>query len=734
MDMTLAKFPTASPITHRPRDSVAQFFGDADFTQQLLILGELSPLKSPSRSPKVQSPIKQAQSPTPLQKFKALPLNSPTGPRSTVDSFFASPRPAVSSNLRYSVSASDIAESPEQQVSQPPRRDSVATFFGNKQMYANSPVKFNTPVRASRRDSVANFFRSSQTTASPEAMSSQAMETSMDAFASSQSVDMSLETESIDHSDDANVSMDMITGTASANMSDAMDMTHVQFSQSTCVLSGSDMDSMPRSSSWSTQESMSRSGSFEQQSSQEDTISKFFNHEGERPEQPEVDAVSDYAFDMGTPKATLDTAFSAAGKGSARGKRLSMVTPKAASKRNTPVKQSAGKTMPMRTPTASSKPPSRTPTKIPSARKATPKNAIDKQESFERTPTAAQPQSPMTRSRTRNLSSPALPSQASAKSTKSRNSRKSIGGRGLFETPPQMLNEHVAEAAEQSDYDDDALDNVSPIRDFRDSVQDLAQEEYDAPEESVLVEGELLNENEFNQPQDDESQQEDLNENADSPDHLDDNSEKNNIDLMDEHLSVVDDSFCQENFGVFEEQVEIEDLDQFLSVTGLLIADVSIPEFPEPVTLDYPASELDYLKAAVTTWPEYSLFEWGCKELIKYIETGKEEIELSKQEIQMEAPLVFVEYSQGTAQEREELVHSMKQLEDACFQQAKSQFLDWKTHFVEAHETPLYANLESLQSDEQVIDEELKRVSGTLEEIRQTHGDLDGDVKALIAL
>ena len=76
-------------------------------------------------------------------------------------------------------------------------------------------------------------------------------------------------------------------------------------------------------------------------------------------------------------------------------------------------------------------------------------------------------------------------------------------------------------------------------------------------------------------------------------------------------------------------------------------------------------SDEEYAKAAGVWFPELEIYEFvrhhllsfkGCKELSQYVEEGRVAIKARASEIAISIPLIFYEFSEGTAEERNELI------------------------------------------------------------------------------
>ena len=156
---------------------------------------------------------------------------------------------------------------------------------------------------------------------------------------------------------------------------------------------------------------------------------------------------------------------------------------------------------------------------------------------------------------------------------------------------------------------------------------------------------------------------------------------------MDEELDMVEDSFSQDpvqskpDFADELESVKVETLEEFLKVTGTHF----LPHVPTSfrretnsfaiengtaikylyyilgilsnrnAAVDVPTI-LDYAKAATLWFSELEIYEFGCKELSQYIESGKASLKAREDEIMANTPLIFYEFSEGTEEERKELM------------------------------------------------------------------------------
>eukprot|EP00842_Homolaphlyctis_polyrhiza_P005392 jgi/Hompol1/5854/HPOL_001025-RA len=128
--------------------------------------------------------------------------------------------------------------------------------------------------------------------------------------------------------------------------------------------------------------------------------------------------------------------------------------------------------------------------------------------------------------------------------------------------------------------------------------------------------------------------------------------------LIDEHLSVVDSSFYQEPL-LEAPPLQIATLADFLAHTGIEFHDKLAAQLRRDTTafITGPSvpTDLDYVKAASIHLPELEIYEFGCRELAQYIAEGRESIEAVEAEVEVTAPLIFLEFAEGTLEEREEI-------------------------------------------------------------------------------
>ena len=63
----------------------------------------------------------------------------------------------------------------------------------------------------------------------------------------------------------------------------------------------------------------------------------------------------------------------------------------------------------------------------------------------------------------------------------------------------------------------------------------------------------------------------------------------------------------------------------------------------------------DYIKATAIWFPELELKEFGCEELCKVNDVLKVNLQELQEDIKVNIPLIFYEYSEGTVAEKNEL-------------------------------------------------------------------------------
>lgn len=146
--------------------------------------------------------------------------------------------------------------------------------------------------------------------------------------------------------------------------------------------------------------------------------------------------------------------------------------------------------------------------------------------------------------------------------------------------------------------------------------------------------------------------------------------------LMDEELSMVDNSFSQEEATasvpppttteILAPLEQITTLEEFMKATGTqYMAEVptSFRRETNAFALDAATpTHADYAKAASVWFPELEIYEFGCKELSQYIEEGSATQKEREAEIAASTPIIFYEVIEGTDEEKKDLIVSFDEI------------------------------------------------------------------------
>lgn len=111
---------------------------------------------------------------------------------------------------------------------------------------------------------------------------------------------------------------------------------------------------------------------------------------------------------------------------------------------------------------------------------------------------------------------------------------------------------------------------------------------------------------------------------------------------------------------------------------------------------------IDFVKAEIANCYHETYYN-GCEELMNTIVELKSTISEFEQDIAENSPLVFVEFSEGTDCDRDEIVANTKQTFDTCFLEAKADWRNWKGMILERLYTMLESRLDLVSADRAVV-------------------------------
>ncbi|KAI8928279.1 Spc7 kinetochore protein-domain-containing protein [Entophlyctis helioformis] len=215
-------------------------------------------------------------------------------------------------------------------------------------------------------------------------------------------------------------------------------------------------------------------------------------------------------------------------------------------------------------------------------------------------------------------------------------------------------------------------------------------------------------------------------------------------DLMDEHLSVVDGSFYQEAFdddqpepashaanandqmplGSLDkaktarthpmadqhEDLQIVTLKDFLTRTGIDFMDGLTTRLRRETNkfLTRASAEpmlVEYAKAACIHFPELEIYEFGCRELTQYVAEGKAGLEEIEAEVINDMPMVFIEYAEGTPEERDEIASNLRISKSFAKLESKQAWYTWRDELIKPLQDALEENRKRLMRDKRFLDE-----------------------------
>jgi hypothetical protein len=306
---------------------------------------------------------------------------------------------------------------------------------------------------------------------------------------------------------------------------------------------------------------------------------------------------------------------------------------------------------------------------------------------------------------------PESPSQSPAR--RSARKRKSVGG-NLLQTLQEIQNEFADDSFQKE------LDEIEvPDSPF---AKKIKPENEELPDDSLINEEPL--EEMLNQEPIDSFLADDFGVSAASLDQIlpsqvetendavtsQENGDAEN--LMDQsHLSIMDTSMVQDAPILEEPTQEIKTLDQFLAATGLQFAsvqEISAVENHGFVADESLAGQLEYQLLSF----EEECYIHGSEELEKTIEQLQSTIQGFKQDMDENPPLLFDEFSQGTALERDETLANLDRSQKYCLLEARADWYPWKQLLFDRM-------FQNVQSHYEKVEKDYETVAPLLEQFRQ---------------
>ncbi|TPX58546.1 hypothetical protein SpCBS45565_g07957 [Spizellomyces sp. 'palustris'] len=186
-------------------------------------------------------------------------------------------------------------------------------------------------------------------------------------------------------------------------------------------------------------------------------------------------------------------------------------------------------------------------------------------------------------------------------------------------------------------------------------------------------------------------------------------------DLMNEHLSMLDDSLMEE-----AEPNAVATVKEFLQATGIYFQDNLTTSFRRETNAYLRTSEqptdIDYYKAALLWSSELDTYEFGCKELQKYIEDIREELIQIEEDAEANVPPIFFDVVDGTSEERALIQRQLKATRSITRAEAKESWHVWRANLLNNLSEDFTCNLERLEKDERIIQKFADRTADMMTE------------------
>ena len=181
-------------------------------------------------------------------------------------------------------------------------------------------------------------------------------------------------------------------------------------------------------------------------------------------------------------------------------------------------------------------------------------------------------------------------------------------------------------------------------------------------------------------------------------------------DLMDEHLSVVDGSFCQDEHLTEDFQPSsIASIDAFLQLTKIEffcgLETSFIRETSKFLTQESEATSLDYIVSMVLHYPDMEIYDYGCKELTNYIEEGRLALDAIEKDAAELQPMIFGELEEAPQEEREDMLAQLRHTAKFCRLEAKQSWYQWRMSLSKTAEPALEENKKRFIKDHVYLQE-----------------------------
>jgi hypothetical protein len=182
--------------------------------------------------------------------------------------------------------------------------------------------------------------------------------------------------------------------------------------------------------------------------------------------------------------------------------------------------------------------------------------------------------------------------------------------------------------------------------------------------------------------------------------------------LMDQsHLSIMDTSMVQDA-PILESPIqEIKTLEEFLAITGLQFA--TVEEVAVFSSHEFVADEslAGRIETQLMQYEE-ECYIHGSEELEKTIDQLQSTIRGFKQDMDENPPLLFDEFSQGTALERDETLANLQRSQKYCLLEARADWYPWKQLLFDRM-------FQNVQSHYENVEKDYETVAPLLEQFRQ---------------
>ncbi|KAJ1569791.1 hypothetical protein HK096_001529, partial [Nowakowskiella sp. JEL0078] len=199
------------------------------------------------------------------------------------------------------------------------------------------------------------------------------------------------------------------------------------------------------------------------------------------------------------------------------------------------------------------------------------------------------------------------------------------------------------------------------------------------------------------------------------------------VDLMDEHLSVVDGSFSE------EEKDNFLSVDQFLDLVGLNFEKNLATKFVRE-TMEFSFREFDeseYIKAAIVNKPIILSLELACEEMSERIQESKAFLAEKQSENIATQPL-YLDFGYGTGEDKEKIMESLRATKIFARFNAKFTWYDYKYQLMKSLQADFDIGFNALQDDLRILDHFKQRLQEYIVLMRKYRADLIEEQQGLL--